>query len=254
MGDQTNSASKSMRRLALLWSSHSEEGRSGLTVKAIVTAAMQIADEQGLAALSMRMVAERLDAGVMSLYTYIPSKDMLLDLMIDSVWSELYTHDGEPSQQPGGWQGALRFVAQRNWELYQIHPWLLQANPGRPVLGPHTSRKYEAELRPLDQIGLNDIEMDATLTLVLTHAEGCARTLVNLKRTQQDTGMTDSEWWVTQAPLLAKLIDPLHFPIATRVGTAAGEEFQASANPQYLFTFGLERILAGVAELIAAKR
>ncbi|MCE7988778.1 MAG: TetR/AcrR family transcriptional regulator [Caldilinea sp. CFX5] len=243
-----------MRRLALLWGSQSEEGRSGLTIKAIVAAALTIADEQGLTALSMRAVADRLDAGVMSLYTYIPSKEMLLDLMIDSACSEVYASVDEPSQQPGGWLGALRFIAQRNWDLYQKHPWLLQANTGRPVIGPHTSRKYEAELRPLDGIGLTDVEMDATLTLVLTHVEGCARTLANLMRTQQDSGMTDSEWWVTQAPLLDKLIDPVHFPVATRVGTAAGEEFQATANPHYLFTFGLERILAGVAELVANKR
>ena len=73
-----------------------------------------------------------------------------------------------------------------------------------PAIGPHASLKYEAELRPLDKLGLSDVEMDATLTLVLTHVEGCARPGC-LLRTQRDTGMTDAEWWVTQEPLLKRL-------------------------------------------------
>src|SRR6266702_2829973 len=54
-------------------------------------------------------------------------------------------------------------------------------------------------------------------------------------------------------PLLDKLIDPARFPVATRVGTSAGQEYQSASSPEFAFTFGLERILAGIAELIAAK-
>jgi hypothetical protein len=65
--------------------------------------------------------------------------------------------------------------------------------------------------------------------------------------------MTDEEWWVSRAPLLDKLIDPARFPVATRVGQAAGQEYQSAFSPKFAFTFGLERILAGIAELISAK-
>ena len=117
----------------------------------------------------------------------------------------------------------MRFVALRNWELFLTHPWIRpQITPGRPVLGPHVSLKYEAELRPLDKLGLSDLEMDATLTLILTHIEGCARAMIALKQTQQDTGMTDAEWWVTQAPLLDRsliLVVSLSQPaLALRLG------------------------------------
>ncbi len=131
---------------------------------------------------------------------------------------------------------------------------MLELTPVRPVLGPHASLKYEAELRPLDELGLSDVEMDAALTLLLTHVEGCARTQAALDRTRQDTGMTDAEWWVIQAPLMDKIIDPSRFPVATRVGTAAGEEYQGASNPEYAFTFGINRILAGSADLIRAKQ
>ncbi len=96
--------------------------------------------------------------------------------------------------------------------------------------------------------------MDAILTLILTHVEGAARSQIMRDSTQQKTGMTDEEWWVSRAPLLDKLIDPTRFPVATRIGQAAGQEYQGAFSPEFAFTFGLERILAGIAELILAKR
>jgi AcrR family transcriptional regulator len=241
------------RSLALLWGSQTNEGRSGLTLKAIVAAAMEIADRDGLEALSMRKVAERLGVGTMSLYTHVPGKAELVDLMVDTAYGQLYESIESPSQQPGDWRDALRFIARRNWELYRRHPWLLQITTGRPALGPHATLKYEAELRPLDPLGLSDVEMDAVLTLTLTHVEGCARAQANIERAQRDTGMSEAEWWVSQAPFLDKIVDPTHFPVATRVGTSAGQEYQGASNPEYALAFGLERILAGVAELVRHK-
>jgi AcrR family transcriptional regulator len=242
------------RSLALLWGTRSEAGRSGLTLKEIVTTAMEIADSEGVDALSMRNVARRLSMGTMSLYTHVPGKTDLIDLMFDTAYGELYENVESPSQQPGGWRGALRFIAQRNWALYHRHPWMLQIATGRSILGPHAAIKYEAELRPLDKLGLSDVEMDAVLTLILTHVEGTARAQAIRDRTQQDTGMTEEEWWVAHAPLLDKLIDPTRFPVATRVGTSAGQEYQGAASPEFAFLFGLERILDGIAELIASKK
>ncbi len=241
------------RSLALLWGSQTEAGRSGLTLKAIVTAAIDLADTNGVDTLSMRNVAERLGVGTMSLYTHVPSKTDLVDLMFDTAYGELYESIESPSKQPEGWRGALQFIANQNWNLYRRHPWMLQIATGRSVLGPHAAIKYEAELRPLDKLGLSDVEMDAVLTLVLAHVEGAARAQATLDRTRRDTDMTDAEWWVARAPLLDKIIDPTRFPVATRVGTAAGQEYQSASSPEFAFTFGLERILAGIAELIASK-
>ncbi len=254
MTSQKRSSDDPARRLALLWGSQTNPGRSGLTLKAIVTAAIEIADADGMEALSMRNVAERLGVGTMSLYTHVPGKSELIDLMLDTAYGELYTAVEEPSQQAGGWREALRFIARQNWNLLRKHPWMLQITPGRPVLGPHVSLKYEAELRPLDSLGLSDIEMDMTLTLILTHVEGCARAQAALDRTQRDTGMTDAEWWVIQAPVLDKIIDPTRFPVAARVGTSTGEAYQSASNPEYALTFGIDRIVSGIDELIQTKK
>lgn len=242
------------RSLALLWSSHTRPGRSGLTLAAIIEAAIAIADAEGLDAVSMRRVAQRLNVGAMSLYTHVPGKGELTDLMFDTVAGELYADVDEPSRQPGGWREALQFIARRNWALYDRHPWLLQLSHARPVMGPHVSRNYEAELRPLDGIGLGDLEMDDTLSLVLSHVSSTARTRLQQRSAQRDSGQTDLEWWVATAPLLEAAMSGLQFPVAGRVGQAAGMAHQAVTDPEHALSFGMARILDGVDALITSRQ
>jgi AcrR family transcriptional regulator len=240
------------RSLALLWGSHTRPGRSGLTIRAIVGAAIELADTHGLESVSMRQVAEQLKVGTMSLYTHVPSKAELTDLMVDTVHGDLYADEGEPARQPGGWRGALEFIARRNWELLERHPWLHEVTYGRTTLGPNVTLRYEAELRPLDGLGLSDVEMDSTLSLVTGHVLATARQAADQLRTQRESGLTDEEWWVATAPLLERYTAGLadRFPLASRVGTSAGEEHQAMVDPHHALTFGLDRILDGVALLI----
>lgn len=254
MSGRKGAAADPARSLALLWGSHGKLGRSGLTIRSIVATAIELADAEGLEAVSMRRVAERLRVGTMSLYTHVPGKAELVDLMVDTAYGQLYDDVDAPSSQPGGWREALEFVAARNWELYRRHPWLLHVVGARPVLGPNASLKYEAELRPLDGVGLSDVEMDSVLTLILTHVEGAARAKASVEQIQRETGMTDAEWWTVNAPLLDKVMDAVRFPVSARVGQAAGQEYDAASDPERAFAFGLERILDGIAGLITRRR
>lgn len=238
------------RTLALLWGPKDRPGRSGLTVQGIVDAAIAIADIEGIDGVSMRAVADRLGAGTMSLYTHVPGKPALIELMIDTVSGEVYAGTEQPADQ-GGWRAAVWFIARRNWDWYLRHPWLLQVMVGRPVLGPHINRKYEVELTPLDGIGLTDIEMDSVLTTVLVHVEGLARWQVSLQKIREQSGESDNEWWTHLEPALASLMDRSGFPLGSRVGQAAGEYHQSAGDPAHGLQFGLERILDGVADLIA---
>jgi AcrR family transcriptional regulator len=248
-----NETTDPARTLGLLWRTQSRSARSGLTVDAVVAAGIEVADAEGITGVSMRRVAERLSAGTMSIYTHVPGKGDLIQLMVDSVLGELYDDMEAPSRAPGGWRGALMFVARTNWDLYRRHPWLLDVSGTRPVLGPHTIENYEAELRPLDGLGLSDVEMDSVLTLVLTHVRATATALVAMDRTRESSGMTDSEWWSATAPLLDKVIDGGRFPVASRVGTSTGQAFDAAGDPVHAMTFGLECILDGVGTLIARR-
>jgi AcrR family transcriptional regulator len=240
------------RSMELLWSTR-ERPRRGpkpkLTVDMIVRTAVAIADADGLAALSMRRVADELSAGPMSLYTYVPGKAELLDVMVDRVCAEAV-----PSDAPtGSWRERLERMARDNWALYQRHPWLLQLTTARPPLGPNIIAKYEHELRAVDGIGLTDIEMDSVVTLVLGFVASTARVGVEAAQTERQSGHSDDEWWQASAPLLEKVLDPERFPVSTRVGAAAGEAYGAPYSASHAFEFGLLRVLDGIEALVRSR-
>ncbi|WP_433613316.1 TetR/AcrR family transcriptional regulator [Dactylosporangium sp. CA-139114] len=219
--------------------------RPKFTVPGIVAVAVALADAEGLGAVSMRRVAQRLGVTAMSLYTYVPSKAELLDVMVDAVSGEAVreVHAAE------GWRERLTEVARTNWELYRRHPWLLQVATSRPVLGPNSIAKYDFELRAFEGTGVSDVETDQLLSLVLDYVTGAARAAVLADQAEQRTGRSDTEWWEAWAPLLSEVLDPARFPTAARVGQAAGEEYGAG-DPVRTFTFGLQRVLDGIARFM----
>jgi AcrR family transcriptional regulator len=235
------------RSLELLWRTHEAPKRGPkprLDLDQIVKVAIDVADAEGLATLSMRKVAEALGVGTMSLYTYVPGKSELLDLMLDQAVAGPNEH-GE-----GTWRERVERLVHENWWRYHRHPWLLEITMVRPVLGPNVIARYDHELAALDGIGLTDVEMDAVVSLLAGHVEGAARRALEAAHAERNTGQSDEEWWGARAPLLEKLLDPERFPTAVRVGAAAGEEHNAAYAPEHSFEFGLHRILDGVQTLV----
>ncbi|MBQ1046063.1 MULTISPECIES: TetR/AcrR family transcriptional regulator [unclassified Micromonospora] len=240
------------RSLALLWRTREPASRGagpGLSVERIVRAAVEIADAEGIDALTMRRVSEALGVGTMSVYTYVPGKAELLDVMVDAVLGDL----PRPADVPGGWRGRLERIARDNLALYRSHPWLLRAETTRPVLGPNVLAKYDYELRAVADIGLDDVEMDAVLTLVLGHAKSAARAALDVAELERETGMTDDQWWQTHGPWLEKFMTAGSFPLAARVGTAAGMAHGAAYGPDHAFEFGLQRVLDGISVVVAER-
>lgn len=238
------------RTLALLWRTQertSRKGKPDLSVDRIVRAGIELADADGLKALSMRRVAESLGVGTMSLYTYVPGKGELIDVMVDTV----QVATGRTAAP--GWREHLAYVARENLALYRRHPWLLQVAPSRTVLGPQVAAKYDFELGGLEGIGLSDVEMDSVLSLVLGHVQNSARGLTAVAVTEKESGLTDQQWWDAAAPFLMKVFDPARYPLASRVGNAVGEAHQSAFSPEHSFEFGLGMILDGVAKLVASR-
>jgi AcrR family transcriptional regulator len=221
-----------------------------MTVPAIVEAAVAVADQEGLEGLSMRRVADRLGVGTMSLYRYVPGKAELLDLMLDAVSAET----ARPVHQPGAWRDGLAQVARENLSLYRRHPWLLGVSTGRPPLGPNVIAKYDYELRAVEGVGLTDVEMDSVLTLVLGYIHGAAARAADAAAESSRTGISDQDWWDAYAPLLADVLDAQRYPLAARVGSAAGEEYGDPNGYGPAVEFGLQRVLDGIAALIAGRR
>jgi AcrR family transcriptional regulator len=241
------------RSMELLWgvgpTPKSRGPKQGLTVERIVQTGIEIADAEGLAAVSMRRVAERLGVGTMSLYTYVPSKAELVDVMFDRVVGSAVR-----AEVTGGWREKLTAMARSDWDLYQRHPWLLQVMAmSRPPLGPGSIASYEHNLRAVDGIGLTELEMDSVVSMVGVYVQGTARAAVEAATSASDTGVTDAEWWSVYGPLLDKVFDPEKYPVSARVGAVAGETYQSAYDAKHGFEFGLARILDGVAALIDSR-
>src|SRR2546430_7529226 len=117
----------------------------------IVAAAIALADEGGLEAVSSRKVAARLNAGPMRLYGYISTKQELFDLMVDEVHAEIL-----PEEQPGDWREALRILADRTRQAALRHEWLADVLGGRPTLGPNRLARTEATLAALHGLADSD--------------------------------------------------------------------------------------------------
>lgn len=248
-GERTG-AGDPVRTLALLWRDPAlaprHGPRQGLSIEAVVASATQVADADGLEAVTMRRVATALGVAPMTLYTYVPGKAELLDLMLDAAYAGMPRHD--TSGQP--WRHRLAAIAEENKALFEIHPWAARISTIRPPLGPGMIAKYEHELRALEGLGLDDVLMDASLTYLLSFVQAWARAAADARAVQRDTAMDDSEWWAARGPLLARVLDEAAYPIAARVGSAAGRAHSSAYNPTYSYAFGLERVLAGLSQLI----
>jgi AcrR family transcriptional regulator len=240
------------RSMALLWRAPSDGDRrpgpkAGLDVDRIVTAAVRLADAEGLPALSMRRVAAELGAAAMSLYTHVPGKGELVDLMLDAVLAEMYPD--EKVLTSGAWRTRLKNMATANWEFFLRHPWALHVATGRPPLGPGLMRKYELELRAVDGLGLPEVQMDLLVTLVNGFVRGTVGGVQEKADAERMTGITEDQWWTATEPYVAQVFDAERFPTAARVGPIAGEELGAY-DPDRTFEFGLERLLDGIGVLI----
>ena len=242
-----------VRSMELLWgigaTPKSRGPKQGLTVERIVQAGIEIADAEGLAAVSMRRVAERLGVGTMSLYTYVPAKAELVDVMFDRAVGGVARAEVE-----GGWRAKLTAMARSDWDLYQRHPWLLQVMAmSRPPLGPGSIAAYEHNLRAVDGIGLTELEMDSVVSMVGVYVQGTARAALEASMSTRDTGVTDAEWWSVYGPLLEKVFDAEAYPVAARVGDIAGQTYQSAYDAKHGFEFGLARILDGIEALITSR-
>ncbi len=239
--DATNKTLRLLWRHALGEPVGSRGPKQRTSVSDVVREAITLADEEGIAALTIRRLAERLGLHSMSLYTYVPGRDELIGLMIDEVGGEAIL----PPQE-GDLRTRLERVARLQWDEYQRHPWLLDVEAHRPWIGPNACERYEWQLAAVEGIGLDDLEMDLVVTLVLGIVGSAARAALLAARAQSSSGMTDADWWAINAPILEQVMEPGRYPISRRVGTSTGEEYEALSDPARAFEFGLARVLDGV--------
>jgi AcrR family transcriptional regulator len=251
MSDNRTGSGEPSITLGLLWGTAVATPRKGparsVTVTQVVDAALALADEDGLAALTMRGVAERVGISAMSVYTYVPGKPELLDLMIDALYADMKrtTWSGEP------WRERVTDIAEANRELLSRHAWMTEvASLSRPPLGPGLMAKYEHELAAFDNTGLSDVDIDAALTYLLGFVQSHCRAAHDARRATTDSSMSDGDWWAANQPILERALDPAMYPRAVRIGAAAGDAQDGAWSDERSWSFGLARTLDGLAALI----
>jgi AcrR family transcriptional regulator len=124
--------------------------RVSLSKERVVRTAIALADEEGVASVTMRGLAEKLGVEAMSLYHHVAGKDEILDGMVDAVFAEI-----ELPASDVDWKTAMRLRAISAREALARHPWALGLMESRANPGPATLRHHDAVIGSLRRAGFS---------------------------------------------------------------------------------------------------
>ncbi|GAA4922856.1 TetR family transcriptional regulator [Stackebrandtia albiflava] len=229
MSDAEDPAAQSLR---LLWGDVGP-GRRGpkprLSVAEIVAAGVAVADGEGLEAVSMQRVAAEVGYTTMSMYTYVPGKELLLELMLDAAVGE------PPTLSAEGWRERVEEWTAQVQELFHRRPWMLRIAMRNPPMGPGQLAWFDRLLSAVLDSGLNGPEamslsmylLSATRELARIHTDGAA-----------SPGIDE---YISN---LSTVVTPVRFPALYRAMSSDG--FTDDVDEESLSRFGLRRLLDGV--------
>lgn len=200
----------------------------------IAAAAITLADDEGLDALTMQRVAERLGVAKMALYRYVSSRAELDAVILDRVL-------GEPEEIDGtGWRALLTGWATAIYTRVLPHPWGVELAQRPHTPGPNELTWFEAGLGAMSDLPLRGSEKLDLLALLVGHVMSLVR---------QGAGTTAPEETLAAglAPILVTHADD--YP---HTAAAFAEAGQNSARDNAL-SFGVDRVLDGIAALVTER-
>jgi AcrR family transcriptional regulator len=230
--------------LDLLWDPPVPSARGPkqrLTLVQIVEEAMALAAENGVEALSMRALATRLGVGAMSLYTYVPGRDELFELMVDRAWS--VREKADPALP---WRAQVEHHAREAWVMYRRFPWLVQSNLWRMPLGPHVLDVQEDLYRAVRATGLPAYDVARVTGLVESHVFGLARSRIADTSLVARTGVSNGDYWESRSSFWGTYYRRDRFPTMTWIWENRGFDQPVGEEPE----FGLGLLLDGVELLV----
>lgn len=225
----------------LLWGTTQRPKRGpkpALTLDGIVAEAVALVDAEGLSALSMQRLAERLGFTKMSLYRYVPGKEQLTALMLESAM-------GEPPNIAGAqqnWRVGLRTWVEALFARYRAHPWSIELTIGVRPMGPNEMGWTEAALTALAGTGLNGSEKLDTIVLLNGHARSLAQQVASMGA---DGELQFTEQFTEMMTAAADRYPEVRAAFAEEAATPAGK-----GGPSDALRFGVDRVLDGLAVLI----
>jgi AcrR family transcriptional regulator len=208
----------------------------------IAAAAMSIADQEGLDAVSMRRIAAELGAGTMTLYHYVRTKDEVLTLVVDRLLGEGLLGPDEP--MPADWRAALTLIARRTRDALMRHPWILDIADD-PFFGPNSLRHLDELLGALSTLPITLEEKLEIITAIDEFVFGhCMQARNNAAATPDDVAERLGEYvsgLVAEGnyPELARLVE--HEPMLS-----VWRRLEAAMGSPDRFDRTLQRLLDGI--------
>jgi AcrR family transcriptional regulator len=216
--------------------------RARFTRDDITAAAIRIADREGIEAVSMRRIATDLDAGTMTLYHYVRTKDELLALVFDAIMGEVVLPDDQPL--PDNWREALTIVETRSRDSLRRHPWILDIADDPPI-GPNSVRHFDQTLQAVSSL---PISLGEKLDIVTTADEYVLGYCLNERNNLRSDGPVISSDMVAYVDSLVQTGEyPELAKLADEVGLEAGwRQVEEHLRDRDRFDRNLARLLDGI--------
>ncbi|MGA3121177.1 MAG: TetR/AcrR family transcriptional regulator C-terminal domain-containing protein [Polyangiaceae bacterium] len=221
----------------------SKNSRS-LTRASIVQAAIEMADQEGLSALSMRGVAAKMGWPVTSLYRHIAKKEELLHLMLDAAMREQL----HPPPH-GDWRARVQVGARLVWQLARRHPWSTRVlTLTRPIPSAVSLTHAEWMLSALREAGADAVTAMQMHVTLYAYVQGLATNLESEAEAQGETGVDEEGWMQSRGLQFAALAETGAFPTFARILGELRGGFDLDLDR--LFEFGLRLLLDGFARAL----
>jgi AcrR family transcriptional regulator len=221
------------------------EPRLGLSLERVIRSGIELADGDGLGAVSMKRVAERLGFTTMSLYRYVTSKDELLLLMQDTVWRPPAGLDVPAA----GWRDGLARWTREQYVVMEQHPWLDEVRFIERAGTPSQIAWMDLGLRHLADVPLSEYRKTAVLLLLSGYVSTQARLAATVQEGARQGLFAPDEATAAFGDLLQAVVDAERFPALRRA--VEGGAFAPQEGDLYApFDFGLELMLDGIERLI----
>jgi AcrR family transcriptional regulator len=204
----------------------------------VLAAAMEIADERGVGALTMREVASRLGVEAMSLYNHVANKDDILDGMADRVAEQF-----DLPEDASSWREAMRRRAVSAHKVFAEHPWAPMLFDSRGSSGPSALRYYDWVLGTLVRAGFSLEGAARAFSLLDSYIYGFGIQQFNFSAADDD--MSPEE----RAEMMLAFIPPEQYPYLHRMATHA---MQTGYDAEADFEFGLEIVLDGLERVLGS--
>jgi AcrR family transcriptional regulator len=207
--------------------------RTPLTKERVFEAAVDLADRDGIDALSMRKLGQELGVEGMALYRHVRDKDAILDGIVDVIMSEI---DG--SDRADDWKTELRQLSLAARDVMLRHPWAPAVIVTRPDVGPATLRHIDHVLRLLEAAGFSLDMAHHALHVLGSRVFGFTQDPFN------DT--TDVRPDAATAAAIAQTLSVTYPNVGKLAAAATHDGGLGGCDDDFEFAFGLDLILDGL--------